>query len=103
MADVFSEKAWWRCKHTSDDTGRHLLSQTPGEANNGDYSIYVGSLHKDNHNSDFLCMQETWLLGVKLPELEEIDNSHTVKCKQGVDINKEILHGRPLGGLNIMF
>ncbi len=35
----------------------------------------------DTHNPDVLCIQETWLLNVKLLELEAIDNSYTVKCK----------------------
>ena len=57
----------------------------------------------DDIQPDMLCLQESWLLNVKLPEIEKVDASYIVKGEQGVDIEKALLPGRPSGGLIVMY
>ncbi len=57
----------------------------------------------EKNQPDILCMQESWVLNMKLTEIQEIDSSYDVKGEQGVDINKALLPGRPSGGLIVMY
>ena len=57
----------------------------------------------DDIQPDMLCLQESWLLNVKLPEIEKVDASYIVEGEQDVHIEKALLPGRPSDGLIVMY
>lgn len=57
----------------------------------------------ETESPDFLCIQESWLLDNRLSEIESLDRSYLTKGKSGVDPEKQIIIGRPQGGLITMY
>ena len=52
---------------------------------------------------DILCLQETWLLDSNLSLVNSIHPDYLSIGKSGVDSSREILVGRPSGGVSIMY
>ncbi len=47
---------------------------------------------------DIICLQETWLLDNKIHVIETLDTFYITKGKAGINIENEILVGRPSSG-----
>ena len=55
------------------------------------------------YKCDFLCLQELWLLDETLYRLGSISTEYMYTAISGVDSRKQILQGRPHGGVAIMY
>ena len=65
-------------------------------------SAYMSQL-LNNDNVDFLCLQETWLLNCNMEKLSSIHDNYLFAGVSGIDSNKDILVGRPYGGVAILY
>ena len=65
-------------------------------------SSYIKELLKST-SCDILCLQETWLLESNNYLLSNIDSNYLYTAISGVDSSKEILKGRPSGGVAILY
>ena len=63
---------------------------------------YVKQLLNDDA-PDFLCLQETWLLDGNLHVLDKMNNGYMSIAKSGVDNVRQVITGRPYGGVAIVF
>ena len=63
-------------------------------------SVFLGSVLK-TYKCDFLCLQELWLLDETLYRLGSISTEYMYTSISGVDSRKQILQGRPRGGVAI--
>ena len=55
------------------------------------------------NQADFLFLQETWLLDKNVHLLSEISKDYLFHAKSGIDCHKEIIKGRPSGGVAILW
>jgi len=55
------------------------------------------------YECDLLCLQETWLLNENLSKLGNIHDKYLYTGKSGVDSTRDILIGRPAGGVSILY
>ncbi|KAJ2950223.1 hypothetical protein O0L34_g11585 [Tuta absoluta] len=54
-------------------------------------------------DADIIALQETWLLPHDIPLLGEIDEEFSATGKSAVDTGKELLIGRPYGGVALLW
>ena len=52
---------------------------------------------------DIVFLQETWLSPQEYHILESIDNDFYVTCSSPMDVESEVLRGRPRGGCAILY
>ena len=55
------------------------------------------------YKSDFLCLQELWCLDETLYRLGSICTDYRYTAISGVDSGHQILQGKPLGGVGILY
>ena len=55
------------------------------------------------HRPTFFCIKETWLLDEGSSKISCIHNDYVAFSKSGVDSRDKILHGRPPGGVSILY
>lgn len=55
------------------------------------------------YECDLFCLQETWLLNENLSKLGNIHDKYLYTGKSGVDSTRDILIGRPAGGVSILY